>query len=185
MKPETKHSAGRPSKYRPDYAEQAKRLCLLGMTDAQLAIFFEVSEQTINNWKKVYPLFAQALTLGKAKADANVAHSLYQRAIGYTVIEQRVVTGKDGPEIIEIKKEYPPDIQAIRFWLKNRQPHLWRENAEVPEEIDHSKDPTKEVLDALYKQSMEQSKKKAEDMELYDRAERLGITFDRVGESED
>ncbi len=38
------------SKYQEDYAEQAYKLCLLGATDNTLADFFEVSEQTINNW---------------------------------------------------------------------------------------------------------------------------------------
>lgn len=33
--------AGRPTKYKPEYAEQASKLCALGATDAQLADFFE------------------------------------------------------------------------------------------------------------------------------------------------
>lgn len=182
MKPETKHSNGRPTKYQPQYAEQAKRLCLLGLTDAQLASFFEVSEQTINNWKKEHSRFSQALKQGKAVADAEVAHSLYQRAIGFTVIEQRVVTGADGPEIIEINKEYPPDVQAQRFWLKNRQPHLWRDNVQVAIEIDQSTTPIKEELDAIYSQSMEKSRLAAE--KIKGRGERLGITLDKVSENE-
>lgn len=48
---------GRPSAYKPEYAEQARKLCLLGHTDAELASFFEVSEQTINAWKHAHPDF--------------------------------------------------------------------------------------------------------------------------------
>ena len=42
------------------YAEQARKLCLLG-TDAELADFFEVSESTINNWKFDYPEFSESI----------------------------------------------------------------------------------------------------------------------------
>ena len=38
---------GRPSKYRPEYAEQAGKLALLGLTDKQLGDFFGVDERTI------------------------------------------------------------------------------------------------------------------------------------------
>ncbi|MBL3206262.1 terminase, partial [Klebsiella pneumoniae] len=41
---------GRPSKYKPEFAEQAKKLAVLGATDAQMADFFEVSVSTINLW---------------------------------------------------------------------------------------------------------------------------------------
>ena len=47
--------AGRPTEYRPEYAEDTRKLCLLGFTDAQLADFFDVSEATINNWKLAHP----------------------------------------------------------------------------------------------------------------------------------
>ena len=42
---------GRPTDYKPEYCEQATKLCKLGATDAELGDFFEVTEQTINNWK--------------------------------------------------------------------------------------------------------------------------------------
>lgn len=34
---------GRPSGYKPEYAEQARKLCLLGATDQEIADFFEVT----------------------------------------------------------------------------------------------------------------------------------------------
>lgn len=52
---------GRPSAYKPEYAEQARKLCLLGHTDAELASFFDVSEQTINAWKHAHPDFLESI----------------------------------------------------------------------------------------------------------------------------
>lgn len=53
----------RPTKYQEAYAEQARKLCLLGYTDAELADFFEVSESTINKWKLDYPEFSESIKM--------------------------------------------------------------------------------------------------------------------------
>ena len=78
-----KKRTGRPSRYRPEFAEQARLLCLLGHTDKDLAEAFDVSEATVNNWKAAHPEFLEALARGRARADAKVAQSLYHRALGF------------------------------------------------------------------------------------------------------
>lgn len=122
--------AGRPTSYKPEYAEQAFKLCLLGATDKELASFFDVSEQTINAWKSSHSEFLESLKKGKAEADSNVANSLYNRALGYShpEIDIRVANG----EIVEtpIIKHYPPDATSAIFWLKNRQRDKWRDKVE-------------------------------------------------------
>jgi RNA polymerase-interacting CarD/CdnL/TRCF family regulator len=74
---------GRPTKYNEKYPNQAYKLCLLGATDEELANFFEVCEDTINEWKNVHDEFSVSIKKGKINADANVANSLYKRALGY------------------------------------------------------------------------------------------------------
>lgn len=124
---------GRPSKYKQEYAEQAKKLCLLGATDAKLADFFEVDEATINRWKHDFPDFCKSLKAGKIQADAEIAESLFNRAKGYVApdLDIKMYEG----EIIETPymKHYPPDATSMIFWLKNRQPDLWREKREAVE----------------------------------------------------
>ena len=106
----------RPTKYQEAYAEQARKLCLLGYTDAELADFFEVSESTIKK--------------GKAVADAEVSDRLYQRAMGFVApdIDIRVIENR----IVEtpLEKYYPPDTTAAIFWLKNRQKDKWRDKVD-------------------------------------------------------
>lgn len=46
------------------------KLCLLGATDKELGDFFNVTEQTINNWKKDFPSFFESIKRGKIDADA-------------------------------------------------------------------------------------------------------------------
>ena len=75
---------GRPSLYKPEFAEQAFELCLAGATNQDLADTFEVGHSTVDNWLKKHPEFAQSVKRGRALADGRVARGLYSRAIGYT-----------------------------------------------------------------------------------------------------
>lgn len=119
--------AGAPTKYKEEYNEQVYKLCLLGAIDKELADFFEVDESTINNWKLDYPEFFESIKRGKRLADANVAHKLYNRAIGYE--HEAVKIFNDNGQALEVPytEHYPPDTTAGIFWLKNRQPEAWRD----------------------------------------------------------
>ena len=52
---------GRPSSFTEEYKTQALELAKLGLTDAQMAKVFGVTEQTFNNWKKANPDFFASL----------------------------------------------------------------------------------------------------------------------------
>ena len=122
---------GRPTKYKPEMVEQAKKLCGLGATDAELADFFKVSIASISLWKTVYPEFSEALIDGKAVADKRVVSALYHKAIGYSHEETdiRVVNGKVVKT--QIIKHYPPDTTAAIYWTKNRDPKNWRDKRDT------------------------------------------------------
>lgn len=121
----------RPSKYKPEFAAQAAKLCTLGATDSQLADFFEVAVSTISLWKVEHSEFSDALKVSKEEADAKVEQSLYRRALGYECdeVDIRVISN----ELIQtpIRKIYPPDTTAAIFWLKNRRPAQWRETKAI------------------------------------------------------
>lgn len=121
----------RPTKYQKAYAEQARKLCLLGYTDKELADFFEVNEATINRWKKDHKEFCESIKKGKDISDGNVVDSLYQRAMGFVAPDLDIRVIDDKIVKTEITKHYPPDTAAAIFWLKNRQKKTWRDK------IDH------------------------------------------------
>lgn len=128
---------GRPSKYTKQIADQTYKLCLLGATDKDLADFFEVNEDTINEWKKVYPTFSESIKKGKSIADANIADRLYQRAMGFEHDSEEIKVVSIGQNLgssierVPVRKVYPPDTTAAIFWLKNRQRDNWRDKQEV------------------------------------------------------
>lgn len=121
---------GAKGKYKKEFDRQAYKLCLLGADDKKLADFFDVTEQTINNWKSRHPSFFESLKDGKANADAAVASALYNRAIGYSHPEQKVFNNQGEIVTHDTVKHYAPDPTAAIFWLKNRQPGQWRDKQE-------------------------------------------------------
>lgn len=118
---------GRPSKYRPEAVEQARKLAMLGLTDIEMAKFFEVSERTFHDWKRAHPEFLQAIKAAKDLADADVVASLYHRATGYSHPDVHISNYQGEVTVTPITKHYPPDPTSMIFWLKNRQAAKWRE----------------------------------------------------------
>ena len=131
IKPDAPQSAGgRPPKYKPTFAEQARKLCLLGATDEDLADFFEVSVRTVIRWKSEHAEFCQALKVAKEEADNRVERSLYQRAVGYSYDSEKVFNYQGEVVRAATREHCPPDTTAQIFWLKNRKPAEWRDKVE-------------------------------------------------------
>lgn len=122
----------RPSKYKPEFAEQARKLCLLGATDQEIADFFEVEVRTVYRWKGEFEEFCQALKAGKEEADTRVERSLYQQAIGYEQDEVKIFMpgGADKPVYAPYRAKVAPNVTAAIFWLKNRRSQDWRDKTE-------------------------------------------------------
>lgn len=124
--------AGRPTKYKPEFCEQAAALSRLGATDREMCDFFKVSEPTLNLWKSVHPEFSKSIKLAKVAADKRVERSLYQRALGYSHDAVKIFCDKDnGVTEVPYIEHYPPETTACIFWLKNRRPQVWRDRKDV------------------------------------------------------
>lgn len=124
-----KPRVGRKSQYTPKYAVIAKQLCAMGATNAVLADSFEVTTTTIDNWMRIHPDFAAAVTAGKSEVfDPMIERSMAQMALGYSVDVEEVKIDKDGDEHrYTVRKHFAPNVTAAIFWLKNRQPDRWRD----------------------------------------------------------
>lgn len=122
---------GRPTKFKPEYVEQARKLANLGATDREVAEFFEVAESTVHLWKHEHPEFSESLKVGKEAADDRVEQSLYRRALGYShdAVKMHVVDG--AVSLTPYVEHYPPDTTAAIFWLKNRRKAEWRDKTET------------------------------------------------------
>lgn len=142
---------GRPTDYQERYPEQARKLCQLGATDAELADFFGVNITTIHRWKNVHADFCNALKAGKEAADARVERSLYQKAVGYTYDSVKIFmpAGATEPVYAPYREHVPPSDTAAIFWLKNRRSAEWRDK----QDVEHTtSDPLSALLETIAKQ---------------------------------
>jgi hypothetical protein len=130
-----KRDVGRPTLYRPEMVEQARKLAFLGATDREMAEFFEVSESTFNLWKHEHPELSESAKLGKEAADARVEQSLYRKAVGYSYDSEKVF--QFGGQIVRaaVVEHVPPSDTAMIFWLKNRRRDQWRDRQDVEIEV--------------------------------------------------
>ena len=127
--PKDKPGRGRPSKYIPAFAKVAAQMCELGTTDADLAAAFDVTTVTIWNWQSRYPVFFNALMVGKGKPDDKVERSLYQRAVGCSYSTEKIFHHQGTITRAQCIEHVPPDPGAAKIWLTNRRSDVWRDKS--------------------------------------------------------
>lgn len=125
--------SGRPSGYSKALCERARKVALLGATDAEIADILEINIATLHRWKAQFPEFCDALKAGKAPADDRVERSLFQKACGYTFDTVKIVADAKTGAVVRVphREHVPPDTTAAIFWLKNRRKEEWRDKQEV------------------------------------------------------
>lgn len=139
-----KTGRGRPVKYDLSMNEWAYRFALLGFTDSEIAKGLNVSDATVDNWKKRYPDFLGSINAGKQFADAKVAESLFNSCFDRTVVETQAIklsqtgwneAGKktitEFVQLVEVQKSVPADYRSQSLWLRNRQSKSWRDKVET------------------------------------------------------
>lgn len=108
-----------------------------GLTEEDIAHNMGIKRQTLYEWKKKHPDIDDALKRGKAVIDLKVENALLKRALGYQYNEDTYewVQNMNGESELKITKrvvkEVQPDTGAAIFWLKNRQPDVWRKESEI------------------------------------------------------
>ena len=98
--------------YMPEFGAIATKLCMLGHSDKELAMFFGVSVQTISTWLRTVAPFKEAVLRGREVADAQVARALYMRAVGCSVPDAHVSNFMGEITVTELRKYFPPDPAA-------------------------------------------------------------------------
>lgn len=143
-------AGGRPSKLDELNLEQVRKLAVKGWTDKEIADFYDVSEQTVNNWKQRNPQFLESLNIGKDEADRKVERALFERATGYSHPDTHISNFQGQITETPLIKHYPPDPTSMIFWLKNRKRDDWKDRHQVDGEV--SIPGLKEFFDLLPKE---------------------------------
>ena len=120
----------RPTKYKPEYCKIAAKVCKLGATDNEVADILGIGTTTLYRWRNEHPRFRESLKAGKKEADERVEMALYRRAVGYSHEAVKIFQYQGKEVVVPYKEIHQPDTTACIFWLKNRQPELWRDKPE-------------------------------------------------------
>lgn len=117
------------SKWKDEFKDMVFELCLLGLGNEEIAKVIGVSESTFKVWAADENKLLTPVIEGKTIADAKVAKSMYNRALGYEYTETKESVNKKGEtESTETVKHIAGDTGAQMNWLANRQRKLWRKN---------------------------------------------------------
>lgn len=116
---------GRPSEYNERFARWAGALARAGRSKKYIAREMGIALSTLALWEKDHAAFAEAISQGRAQADAEVEDALFRRSTGYEYEETvRVVSVGRGSGGEARQKTYtkhmPPDVKAIMYWLGTR-----------------------------------------------------------------
>ena len=110
------------------YIKHIGILVMGGAKEAEIAAMLGISRRTLQRYKSAHPELKSALEK-KRDADTQVREAFFKRACGYTAQEETTeCKGKkneDGLVVDEqvvkksVKKEVPPDLSAIKWWMEN------------------------------------------------------------------
>lgn len=155
IKRTSRKKSGTKSKCTKEVIEQVEGLCKLGLTNAQLAEYFNVTPNAIANWAKNNRAFRTAMNRGRTEGDIPVVKSLYQLALGFEkkavkLFKNRVVEkfyDDDGKVVQEISRDeiieheymeyYPPNVKAAIKILNARHRNQWAEQHNVQHQHMH------------------------------------------------
>lgn len=97
-----------------------------------------ISRSTLSDWKVKYPDISDTLKNNKDIMDRKVENALLENALGsrqVEIVEEAVKdpeTGKIELQVVKkTEKQYPGNVLAQFFWLKNRKPETWRDKPDV------------------------------------------------------
>lgn len=126
--PTSADTATKVTEYQGLFANIAKVMCQGGAAYWQLALAFQVDEDTIREWISTHQDFAAGCKYGMNFADDTVERSLYQRAVGYEYRDVKIFRYKGQVIYAPYTKYMPASVQACIFWLINRRPDEWSLN---------------------------------------------------------
>ena len=124
-----------------------------GLDDKEIANNIGVAKQTFCRWKQEHSEFSELLKNARVTPIQCVENTLYMKATGQCWVEE--ITEENGVVTKRVKKQVPPDMAAMSFYLKNKCRGQWRDRWDIavenaddkPFKLDHiSTEEIKELL---------------------------------------
>lgn len=110
-----------------------------GLNQQEIASNMGMSLASLLKFREREPEIKKVMTYSKNIADTIVENALFKKCTGFKVTLSEAKMNAKG-EVVKLSKEvyYPPDIQAIIFYLTNKKADIWqnRKSMETKVEIE-------------------------------------------------
>lgn len=108
-----------------------------GLSQQQIAANMGMSLASLINFKNREKKLQKVFTYSKNIADTAVENALFKKANGFFVTISEAKMNAKG-EVVKLSKQvyYPPDIQAIIFYLTNKKPDIWQNRRSVDQKVE-------------------------------------------------
>ena len=103
-----------------------------GLSMDQIAESMNVSRSTLFKWKAENQMLSDALLINREIADRQVENALFKVAKGFHYTEDKIAPS--GSKITGVKSYQAPNVGAIKLWLSNRKPDVWRDTQHIEAE---------------------------------------------------
>jgi len=144
------------------HPKAAQEIMALGASKRKCAEILRIGHNTFYEWCRKHTEFQDAIQVGiDMFKSEKVAHAVYKRAVGFTYnektyeipqipffivggnkttradisaqVEESLKSLNKTPVLTKITtKYYPPDTNAAKFYLGNRDPQRWPKNGDLP-----------------------------------------------------
>lgn len=164
-----KNAGGRPSTYNEKFhCKLAHALAARGLNDLEISAELEITDRTFYRWMKEKPKFCQSILSARNDPISVVKNALFERAKGFTFRTTKPMVVSNGQglgsdiEYAEFDEYVLPDVNAIKFYLTNRDPDNWKNQQDVNHsgEINIPPPMTREEREKRKKELIEKAQKK-------------------------
>ena len=100
-----------------------------GLTEEDIAKKLKISKSRFCKILKENAELKNEIEYSKQLTQFAVEDALLKKALGTTSVEVKETEKQTGTEKVKVTKEIPADTSALQFWLKNRCPDRWSDNA--------------------------------------------------------
>jgi len=126
-----KSGAKRHNRLCVEYVRDVYNLCIMGLSEGEIETFLGVSKGAVQEWCRIYPAFRRMYLQASKRLSMTVVNSLYKSATGFTVRVSRPVVSKDSVTTVIEEQYVPPNVNAQKYILNNREAKQWSERRTV------------------------------------------------------
>lgn len=112
-----KAGAGRPTKWKPEYAQEAERLATIGVSQKDMAYFWGVDQDTVTNWLKRFSLFSDALKKGEAKKHRALLQAMFRNAVEFRNPALQIFLAKNWLGMKDVQDHALPSDMPIKIQI--------------------------------------------------------------------